>query len=490
METPQLNPANPAETTADDPNAHEPMTHNPRGPSVTVPEGYMGAAQQEQDVPYPLLFAPATEKNDSRPAVLLILVPGVFLHPSDYGMLCARIRDASKDCPLALWFCIPSMSWRFEPQSVQNQVDDALESALQTAIAKGFEPLVLYPGGRNENVFVAMHSAAIMGAAGFPLKRSAGILALGSMLMPSENINMDAYTYPRPLMHIWGERDGQFSLIKASLGASRALARDLPLGFNVISSVRPLLVVPGMNHAQFSDGIVRKERGDLDPNVSQDEALTIVAQGILHFLIVNCAHMGIPTAEVSNAVQVLASMTEEAARFIDPPAVALGRASPRKLVQLSKLEDNKVKPLSQKEETDIMLLALSCGAEAYPKSSRIVEQLAHPGEVKLAREFAIHAQYQVLKNSIASEVTDTVRVAATVHVLKDTFLRSQSEVIKTGLGWGIHVHILLYWEGLSSTYSPLTFVSPRYALKLKDGKQLLMVGGGLHKLLSPMKYQC
>jgi hypothetical protein len=446
---------------------------NPTDTRIDDQYAHGDAAQFQQTSP--MLFRPGQYDNP-RPDVLLILVPGAFLQPSDYDMLCACICDAFKHSPLAFWLCVCSMSWRFDPTSLQNQFDVALESALETAIGEGFKPLVPHPGGRNENVFVAMHSAAIMGASGFPLKRSAGIVALGSMLLPSENINMDAYTFPRPLMHIWGERDGQLNLFKASLVAGRALARDLSLGIEVVSSLRPMLVVPGMNHAQFSNGIVRKERGDLDPDVPQDEALLLVSKGMLHFLTVNCAHMGIPPINVSTAVKVLTSMTEAAARFIDVPAVALGRASPIKLLQLSKIEDDQEKPSNQVGEEETMLLALACGAEAYPKTSKLLQQLAHPGEEKAAREFAINAQFRAFRKVMAPELVGNIRIAATVHHLKETFLRSQAELMKTAKGWGVHVHILLWREGLTSPYSPGTFVSPTYALKLKQGNQLLKVG--------------
>jgi hypothetical protein len=455
MEPHRFTTVNPADRKTDDQYAH-------------------GDATQFQQTS-PMLYKPDQHDNP-RPHVLLILVAGASLQPSDYEMLCACICDAFKHSPLALWLCVCSMSWRFDPTSLQDQFDVALESALETAMAEGFNPLAPHPGGRNENVFVAMHSAAIMGATGFPLKRSAGIVALGSMLLPSESINMDAYTFPRPLMHIWGERDGQLNLFKASLVAGRALARDLPLGITVVSSLRPMLVVPGMNHAQFSNGIIRKERGDFDPDVPQHEALSLVSKGMLHFLTVNCAHMGIPGINVSTAVQVLTSMTEEAARFIDIPAVALGRASPIKILQLSKVEDDQEKPSSQVGEEETMLLALACGAEAYPKSSKLLQQLAHPGEEKAAREFAINAQFQVFRKVMAPEVVGNIRITATVHHLKETFLRSQAEIMKTAKGWGVHVHILLWREGLTSSYSPLTFVSPTYALKLKQGNQLLKVG--------------
>lgn len=452
---------------------HRSTTMNPADRKINDHYAHKDAAQFQQTSP--MLYRPDQHDNP-RPDVLLILVPGALLQPSDYDMLCACICDTFKHSPVALWLCVCSMSWRIDPTSVQDQFDGALESALETAVAEGFKPLAPHPGGRNENVFVAMHSVAIMAATGFPLKKSAGIVALGSTLFPSESINMDAYTFPRPLMHIWGERDGQMNLFKASLVAGRALARDLPLGITAVSSLRPMLVVPGMNHAQFSNGIIRKERGDFEPDIPQDEAVSLVSKGMLHFLTVNCAHMGIPAINVSTAVQVLTSMTEEAARFIDVPAVALGRASPIRLLQLSKIEDDQGKLSGGVGEEETMLLALACGAEAYPKSSKLLQQLAHPGEEKAAREFAINAQFQVFRKVMAPEVAENIRIAATVHHLKETFLRSQAEVIERPKGWGVHVHILLWREGLTSSYSPLTFVSPTYALKLKQGDQLLKVG--------------
>jgi hypothetical protein len=153
--------------------------------------------------------------------------------------------------------------------------------------------------GRMENVIVAMHSIAGAFCGSLPMQRCGGAVMMGAALDGTVCGTMTAATAPRPLLHIFGQLDGQLRLPRAAWAAAAAAHMATQLGARcgrpgaggvhgwagVQSAVtfacsrastcrsspapccwalasacrtfalqRPFAVVPGLNHASMSNG--------------------------------------------------------------------------------------------------------------------------------------------------------------------------------------------------------------------------------------------
>lgn len=117
------------------------------------------------------------------------------------------------------------------------------------------------------------------------LRRAEGFIQTGSCLWGNPD---NLAQYPKPVLTIVGELDGQITVATAAAHAGQILDVEPDLGeYNTVAN-KPVVIVQGMNHAQISHGIPNKGRGDLDAEISIEEARSHVAKSVASFLVVNC----------------------------------------------------------------------------------------------------------------------------------------------------------------------------------------------------------
>ena len=90
--------------------------------------------------------------------------------------------------------------------------------------------------------------------------------------------------YPKPVLTVCGELDGQITLSAIVKHAGEVHAMKDELGDYFVNAIKPVIIVPGMNHAQFSHCIPNRERGDLDALIPNEEAKRLIIELISSFL--------------------------------------------------------------------------------------------------------------------------------------------------------------------------------------------------------------
>ena len=304
---------------------------------------------------------------------------------------------------------------------------------------------------------------------------------VGASLLASETFFPSIHTYPRPLMHIFGELDGQQHQCRAALSAAEAALMAPALGRRATSKERPVALISGMNHAQISNGIVNVARGDLEAEVDSAVALQEVAEKLMAFLTAHAQVGGGGTRKIvapedkEKAVDVLEDATLHAAQQLSPYTRALGRISAEDLLTRSENAKSSDSSLPQP-------LAYARGAEAIHYASPALPFTAHPGEIHAAEVFAVRAQKRALEAVLPADVVAGIPVAAVVHTSELAFIHSQGRILSSNEaphGVALQVHCLLqrdiYPEKRDNNtvvYSPMNTISPVYALKLKSGHQV------------------
>ena len=364
--------------------------------------------------------------------------------------------------------------------------EDAFNAALEAAVNAGFKPDKTFSGKIN-NAYVAMHSIAAMWAMHAPMKRSAGVAFIGASIVTQPGFSWPGvHDFPQPVLHIWGSMDGQYRSTRAALVAADAAQTIAQLGPIRAAAQNPLLLVPGMNHAQQSNGIPNVARGDLLPDHDSstlEGAGKEIATALSSFIIANSAPSLSSSSSgleaKSKALMTLQAMTSNAINTLLPYLTALGRALPT-----TDGED---------EGSSLLFSSFARGAEAAGPPSQAYA--AHPGEIETAKSFCEYAQRRCLQAAAAAggggggagtmegdPMLEIIHVTAVVHTSLENFIRSQPRIYSpitttnninthsVDSKWVLQVHCYLRREWLEpNAESWLKNSSPEYYLKLKKG---------------------
>lgn len=92
--------------------------------------------------------------------------------------------------------------------------------------------------------------------------------------------------HPKPVLTLGGGRDGQLPPSVISKHSAEVVATEPDLGPHNTYAVKPVIIIPGMNHAQFCDGQPNLERGDLPAAISLGDAQDRVGELVAAFLAV------------------------------------------------------------------------------------------------------------------------------------------------------------------------------------------------------------
>jgi hypothetical protein len=462
--------------------------------------------------------------------ILLIYLPGAMLSGKDYQSIFTSLQQLQSYhqqaginlflvCPPVNWMVLASLPAAGPGDGGIHQVnaagEDAFNAALEAAVNAGFKPDKTFSGKIN-NAYVAMHSIAAMWAMQAPMKRSAGVAFIGASIVTQPGFSWPGvHDFPQPVLHIWGSMDGQYRSTRAALVVADAAQTIAQLGPIRAAAQNPLLLVPGMNHAQQSNGIPNVARGDLLPDQvsSLEGAGKEIAMALSAFIIANNAPSSSSLLSSSSsssgleakskALMTLKAMTSNTIDTLSPYLAALGRALPT--------------TEGEGEGSSLLFSSFARGAEAASPPSQAYA--AHPGEIATAKSFCEYAQRRCLQAAAAAgagtmegdPMLENIHVTAIVHTSLENFIRSQPRIYspiittniagssnkngdgntgnnnKTGDGnternssnsssssldskWVLQVHCYLRREWLEpNSESWLKNSSPEYYLKLKKG---------------------
>lgn len=249
-----------------------------------------------------------TQPDTSLPARLLVFIPGANVPNENYRVTAQAIQDAAT--ALRLTVVIPTVFTRKCiiqcPSSgaclpLKGRVDEAVAKANFSGTNPG------------EDTFVAGHSMgsicanSLVKGYGYEF---AGLLAFGGYVDkegPSSLTN-----YPIPVLHLSGELDGGGARPgKLSLFYSQFKGHVDEHGQEAALALKPVHVLPGVDHSDFCPGFFVTAIKDLKSEVSQQEALESIGRGASAFL-----HLNSPTSDAtkSKAMTVMRDMlgfTEE-----------------------------------------------------------------------------------------------------------------------------------------------------------------------------------
>jgi hypothetical protein len=138
------------------------------------------------------------------------------------------------------------------------------------------------------------------------VRRAQAFIQLGSNF----DLKLDSLAqYPKPVLTVGGGRDGQMTPAIIASHAAEVLDTEPDLGPHNTYAVKPVIIIPGMNHAQFCDGQINVERGDLPPTISIEDAQQRTAELIAAFLAVQAA-----TEDSTRDLEILSKAVDETHR--------------------------------------------------------------------------------------------------------------------------------------------------------------------------------
>lgn len=97
--------------------------------------------------------------------------------------------------------------------------------------------------------------------------------------------------HPKPVLTLGGGRDGQMTPAAITKHSGDVLRTESYMGKYNSYATKPVIIIPGMNHSQFSDGRVNTARGDLQAMISIEEARSRTAELVAAFLAVQSQGM-------------------------------------------------------------------------------------------------------------------------------------------------------------------------------------------------------
>jgi hypothetical protein len=130
-------------------------------------------------------------------------------------------------------------------------------------------------------IFLAGHSQGGIGVYGLPVSMDlGGLILLGSYIPRTVLIGQTLADYKKPVLTLGGELDGLTGvnyLAREAQSAQALAAED-----DGIPLLKPVILLPGVNHMQFADGSTID--GDLPAEVDTEAAHQAIAQRVVNFL--------------------------------------------------------------------------------------------------------------------------------------------------------------------------------------------------------------
>lgn len=202
---------------------------------------------------------------------LLLFFPGALTPPQAYFPLISTIQKKSG---FRLWATILDPGKR--PINL-SMIEASFDGMIRRTKDHGFESGEL----SISRIFVAGHSVGAWCSRSISMKKSEGFIQMGSFFHTNPD---NLAQYPKPVLSLGGGLDGQLRVGGMAKHAGEILSLEPEMGYFNTNAIKPVIIFPGMNHAQFSHGIPNKERGDIDAHISLEDARAQTAECIASFL--------------------------------------------------------------------------------------------------------------------------------------------------------------------------------------------------------------
>lgn len=232
----------------------------------------------------------------------LIITPGANISGEAYRPLALKIQQAS---PLKLWVALLEDFVIYNPDPLE------LPGAISSVIGQ-----LRQQGMTSDNYFLAGHSLGGVFVGQYGTSHASqlkGILLFASYLTR----DVPLHSYPLPVLHISGDLDGQTRVTRIvdtfqQLQASQAT--DPQSQFRT-----PVVVMAGVNHAQFASGPMPKAvvDKDLPPEVTSQAAYALIANHSSAFM-VSALGQQVAPALLSEAKADLAAAYHDTAALLAP----------------------------------------------------------------------------------------------------------------------------------------------------------------------------
>ncbi|KAG2451540.1 hypothetical protein HYH02_004138 [Chlamydomonas schloesseri] len=424
--------------------------------------------------------------------VLIAVAPGAFLPPDAFKSLAAEIQastphlrtyvgvlsiDTLSLMQLVVDPALINTPAAFEAFALGMKQGDVysilLQQLLDQAVAAGFKPRKEGRGGhvRVCNLMLLAQSA---GGMGFP--EAAMKLAGGTMLLASTP-NAEEYpkrrvvsleTCPGPLLIISGELDGQMRWPWHVPYIAETAAMATKFGERYVARNAPLLVLPGINHGNTSNGIARTVRGDITADVAPyEECIQVLGRHIGAFI---TAHMSRSTDARTEAETFLVEALRKSFVLTAPYCKALGlgdTSAPFTAGGDGRPHAHQSGPLRVGG-----MVAAAARVAGHVESTAIM-----PGIVVAAESHTEELQRRVLQ-SLPPPALERVTVVASCHTELGTF--SQNHATMTELGdnkWLLRVHVLLNFRSLESSRPHICSYAAEHWVKLLSAERVAQALG-------------
>ncbi|GLI58893.1 hypothetical protein VaNZ11_000660, partial [Volvox africanus] len=271
------------------------------------------------------------------------------------------------------------------------------------------------------------------------------------------------------------ELDGQlrWPMLSPYITETAAMATKFGPGFTAI--YKPVVVVPGLNHGNTSNGQARTQRGDITAGVAEYGKCIELLGGLIGAFAT--AHLTTSAAARSQASHVLLDAVRQSMHLTAPYCVALGLGSPAAAFPAASsasaaAADGQIPLLPLPGVSEACRIGgLVAGAQRT--AGRDASTALHPGEIAEAEAHAVKLQLRVLLDLPPSELR-RLTVVATAHTDVETFLYSQPVMLlqegpQEGKAsrWLLHVHVMMHYRALDTPGLTLAPRAPDYWLKLK-----------------------
>lgn len=225
-------------------------------------------AQDEDVSSQAIILEPVREDGID---VLLLFFPGALTPPQAYFPL---INTIQKKSSFRLWASILDPGKRpINSPMVEASFDGMITRAKELGFVSGELSI--------SRIFVAGHSIGAWFSRSISMKKSEGFIQMGSFFHTNPD---NLAQYPKPVLSLGGGLDGQLRVGGMAKHAGEILSLEPEMGYFNTNATKPVIIIPGMNHAQFSHGIPNRERGDMDAHISLEDARSQTAESIVSFL--------------------------------------------------------------------------------------------------------------------------------------------------------------------------------------------------------------
>ncbi|CAI7869789.1 unnamed protein product [Closterium sp. NIES-54] len=219
-----------------------------------------------------------TSPSPSSPPYLLLVAPGGFIPALSYLPLIRAIRSAAPSSLRArLWAAVLKEITVPDEEKGRAWARDGYEAAVKAVKEMGAD--VGSGGLGTPRVFVLGHSVGALLMTSVVRESSLAFIQIGAWYNSQETSLLQ---FPRPILTILGDSSGGSS-VAAAPGSATAAA----LGPLLSTVQKPFVIIKGMNHAQGGNGVVNRERGDLDASRPIEEVREEIGRLVSAFLLLH-----------------------------------------------------------------------------------------------------------------------------------------------------------------------------------------------------------